>query len=217
MSSAVEIGGARLPKRQRGKQRVAELLNAAAAIFGEKGYEAATMTEIAARAGAPIGSLYQFFPSKEVLADTLVQNYVALLESDLQELERRAKGIDTDTLVRAFFTLMRGHPQERTATLQLVEARMDEQTLLATFRSMFRRRLAAVLRARTPALPAEAARDTSVVVLQLMKAASALSDEEGLPSRSGALREIHALTEASGSALSAVTAPHVTGPVTLLE
>src|SRR5580700_9668335 len=128
MSSAIETVGARAPKRQRGKQRVAELLTAAAAVFGEKGYEAATMTEIAGRARAPIGSLYQFFPSKDVLADTLVQNYVALLESDLQELERRAKGIDTDTLVRALFALMRGHPQERTATLQLVEARMDEQT-----------------------------------------------------------------------------------------
>jgi AcrR family transcriptional regulator len=194
MSSAVEIGGARLPKRQRGKQRVAELLNAAAAIFGEKGYEAATMTEIAARADAPIGSLYQFFPCKEVLADTLVQNYVALLETDLQQLETRAKGIDTDTLVRALFALLRGHPRERTTTLQLVEARMDEQTRLATFRAMFRRRIAAVLRARTPALPAEAARDASVVVLQLMKAASALSDEEGLPGRAGALRAIHALT-----------------------
>jgi hypothetical protein len=33
-----------------------------------------------------------------------------------------------------------------------------------------------------------------VVVLQLMKAAGALSDEEGLPGRAAALREIHALT-----------------------
>jgi len=31
-------------------------------------------------------------------------------------------------------------------------------------------------------------------VLQLMKAASALSDEEGLPGRAAALREIQALT-----------------------
>src|SRR6266403_3936343 len=153
MSSEAGLPKARAPKRARGKQRVAELLQAATEVFAEKGYEAATTTEIAARASAPIGSLYQFFPSKEVLADTLGQNYVALLETDLQELETRAKGIDTDTLVRALFALLRGHPQERTATLPLVEARMDEQTRLATFRSMFRRRIAAVLRARTPALP----------------------------------------------------------------
>src|ERR1700745_185942 len=105
MSSAVEIGGARIPKRQRGKQRVAVLLNAAAAVIGDEGSVEATMTEIAARASAPIGSLYQFFPSKEVLADTLVRNYVALLETDLQELKTRAKGIDTDMLVRALFAL----------------------------------------------------------------------------------------------------------------
>ena len=37
----------------------------------EKGYDAATMTEIAARSGTAIGSLYRFFPSKESLSDAL--------------------------------------------------------------------------------------------------------------------------------------------------
>ena len=56
---------AKEPKRERGKQRVAALMDAGAELFAEKGYEATTMTEIASRAGAAIGSLYQFFPSKE--------------------------------------------------------------------------------------------------------------------------------------------------------
>ena len=90
MSSEAKAAVPRAPKRERGKQRVAELLAAGAAVFAEKGYEAATMTEIAARAGAPIGSLYQFFPSKEALADTLVQNYVTLLSDELKVLESRA-------------------------------------------------------------------------------------------------------------------------------
>ena len=81
-------------------------------VFAEKGYEAATMTEIAERAGAPIGSLYQFFPVKEALADTLVQNYVALLAADLQALEARADQADTETLVEGLFALLRAHPQE---------------------------------------------------------------------------------------------------------
>jgi AcrR family transcriptional regulator len=72
-------------------------------VFTEKGYEAATMTEIAARAGAPIGSLYQFFPVKAALADTLVENYIALLAADLQALEARANQIDTRTLVESLF------------------------------------------------------------------------------------------------------------------
>jgi len=51
MSSEAGVPKARAPKRARGKQRVAELLQAAAEVFAEKGYEATTMTEIAARAG----------------------------------------------------------------------------------------------------------------------------------------------------------------------
>src|ERR1700729_4515280 len=102
-----------LPKRERGKQRVAELLAAGAAVFAEKGYAVATMTEIAARAGAPIGSLYQFFPTKEALADTLVQNYVALLSADLEALEARGRDINITDLVEGLFGVLRGHPQER--------------------------------------------------------------------------------------------------------
>ena len=55
------------------------LLAAAAAVFVERGYEGATMTEIAAQAGASIGSLYQFFPTKPLIAEALhVQELDAL-------------------------------------------------------------------------------------------------------------------------------------------
>ena len=193
MSSDPETTVARAPKRARGKQRVAELLEAAAAVFAEKGYEAATMTEIAARARAPIGSLYQFFPAKEALADMLVQNFVALLAADLQELEARASEIDNQTLIERLFRLLRSHPHERAAALPLAEARMDERTRRTTFRHMLRKHIAAILRARAPSLPAETARDMAVVVLQMMKAASSLSDEEGLPGRAAGMRDLQAL------------------------
>jgi len=52
------------PKRQRGRERVAAILDAAAQLFIEQG-QAVTMTEIAARSGTAIGSLYRFFPTRE--------------------------------------------------------------------------------------------------------------------------------------------------------
>ncbi len=52
------------PKQARGKQRVEKILEAAAEVFDEMGYEAATTHAIADRAGTAIGSLYQFFPDK---------------------------------------------------------------------------------------------------------------------------------------------------------
>jgi AcrR family transcriptional regulator len=193
MSSQTENMSARAPKRARGKQRVAQLLQAAGAVFAEKGFEAATMTEIAARAGAPIGSLYQFFPAKEALADTLLQDYAALLAADLQQIEARAAGISTTALAEELFGLLRAHPLERAAMLPLAEARMDEPTRRATFRQMLRRQVAAVLRAFSPGLPAATATDMAVLLLHLMKAASALIDEKDLPGRTARVRELEAL------------------------
>jgi AcrR family transcriptional regulator len=193
MSSEAEISAARAPKQERGKQRVAELLRAATTVFAEKGYDAATMTEIAARANAPIGSLYQFFPEKEALADTLVQNYAALLAANLEALEARASRVNTRTLVEDLFGLLRAHPRERAAALPIIEARMDVPTRRATFRPMLRGHVAAVLLAHVPGSPEKAARAMAVVVLQLMKAASALSDEQDFPGRKTALSELQAL------------------------
>jgi AcrR family transcriptional regulator len=151
------------------------------------------MTEIAARAGAPIGSLYQFFPVKEALADTLVQNYVAMLAADLAALEARGGGIDAKTLIESLFGLLRAHPLERGAAWPLAEARMDERTRRITFRHMLRKHIAAILRTRDPSRSIDAARDMAVVVLQLMKAANSLSDEESLPGRAAGLRELQSL------------------------
>jgi transposase-like protein/AcrR family transcriptional regulator len=54
----------RQPKQERGQQRVAKILTAAAEVFAEVGYVAATTQEIADRASTAVGSIYQFFPDK---------------------------------------------------------------------------------------------------------------------------------------------------------
>ena len=193
MSSEAESGAAREPKRERGKQRVAALLDAAAAVFTEKGFDAATMTEIAARAGAPIGSLYQFFPSKEVLADILVRRYADVLAADLQDLEERAAALTTPELVETMTgLLMENHSQERAVAMALVDT-MDPSARHTTFRQMLRRRIAAVLRVHAPTLDADAARDTAVVLLQLMKGMAALNDETALTARAAVVRELREL------------------------
>jgi AcrR family transcriptional regulator len=61
----------RQPKQRRGKERVEKILDAAAAVFDEVGYEAATTHLIAAKAGTAIGSLYQFFPDKAAIFNAM--------------------------------------------------------------------------------------------------------------------------------------------------
>src|SRR5579859_1036530 len=64
------------PRRQaRGRQRMESLLLAAEAVFAEVGLERATTNVIAARAEVSPGTLYQFFPNKESMAEALAAQY----------------------------------------------------------------------------------------------------------------------------------------------
>ncbi len=54
----------RQPRQKRGQQRVEKILVAAAEVFAEAGFAAATIQQIADRADTAVGSIYQFFPDK---------------------------------------------------------------------------------------------------------------------------------------------------------
>ena len=69
------------PRRQnRGIQRMESLLRAAEEVFAEVGYDRATTNLIAARASVSPGTLYQFYPNKEALAEALASQYAQDLE-----------------------------------------------------------------------------------------------------------------------------------------
>ncbi len=84
----------RTPQQARGQRRVAKILDAAAEVFAETGYEAATTNAIAIRANTSIGSLYQFFPNKFAILNALAKRYQVKLNSFLGE----AHESDLDTL-----------------------------------------------------------------------------------------------------------------------
>ena len=105
-SQKSSASAAREPQRHRGRLRVATLLDAAASLFSEKGFDGTTMTEVASRAATAIGSLYQFFPNKEVLADAVLARYAELLDASLGEIEAQAKGMTPLALADALFDLM---------------------------------------------------------------------------------------------------------------
>ena len=66
----------RQPQQQRSQQRVERILMAAAEVFAEVGYEAATTHAIASRAKTAIGSLYQFFPDKLAIFHALEERHM---------------------------------------------------------------------------------------------------------------------------------------------
>lgn len=176
-STAAAPTTARRPQRQRGRERVASLLHAAATVFAEKGYEAATMTEIAERAAAPIGSLYQFFPSKEALADALLDRYGERVEAALEAVEERAASLSTPALADALLDVLVNLAEERRTALILFEVRANATVKPGEFRQMMRGRVARVLARKRPDLSTEELRPAAIVVAQSIKTLANLQTE----------------------------------------
>ena len=66
-------------RQKRGALRVEEVLQAAGALFAEVGYDKVTTNMIAERAGVSRGSLYQFFPNKEAIAQAFAADAIEQL------------------------------------------------------------------------------------------------------------------------------------------
>jgi AcrR family transcriptional regulator len=77
---------ARLPR----EQRLGDIMAAARAVFVEKGYDEAAMSEIATRAGLVEGSLYRFFDTKR---DLLIAVIEASYKDMLADYDRQLAGI----------------------------------------------------------------------------------------------------------------------------
>lgn len=190
MSSGRKQNAARAPQRERGKRRVAALLRAAGSLFAEKGYDAVTMTEVAARAGAPIGSLYQFFPSKEALADAILDRFGERLADALTGIEERATRVSIPELVETLLGLLVGLQEERTAAATLIESRQEASARAAELKLTLRRQVTRILQARIAGISPERAEIMALVVIQLMKAAARQEAESDQRVRDDVLEEL---------------------------
>ncbi len=192
-SRAVPIRTAVEPQRRHGKERVAKLLEVGAAVFTEKGYEAATMAEIAERAGAPIGSLYRFFPSKELLAETLIARYAGQIDALFAEINRLADPTvpekTADTLLRLGIDVHK----ETAFITALLDMHSDRSAKRTAFRQTLLKHITSTLRTLAPALPSPLAEDIAIVLLNNMKTfkgMSGLKPKENVPTSPGAMEEL---------------------------
>ena len=99
----------KLPSQVRSREMFEGILDAAARVFIDLGYAGATTNKIADAAKISVGSLYQYFPSKEALAVELLRRYrakvLAVVGAQLGRVEER--GLESvirelvDALLRA--------------------------------------------------------------------------------------------------------------------
>ncbi len=182
----------RMPQQERGERRVAELLDAAAGVIAESGYEGATMSAIAERAGAPIGSLYQFFPNKQSITQALRSEYGKQFQVMLVPLEAQSKTLHLEALVDRLIDLTIGFVESHPAFIALLDAPLSTRTP-AAIRTVLRERVAALLRAIRPRLSHVTALRLAAVMLQIMKTLNQLYAEAPPGEKRAIVREFKVL------------------------
>jgi AcrR family transcriptional regulator len=182
-----------MPKRQaRGERRIASLLDAAAEVFAEAGYDAATTNAIAARAGVSPGSLYQFFANKDAIAQALAERFVTELAATHAEvfaadldslpldemLDRVVDPLVAFNLANPSFQLLvaGGPPRAGEAKRPLHVAMLG--------------RVEKLVAARTPGLPPASLRRHAVVIVQVFGAMLPLVLAAAEPERTALVAEL---------------------------
>jgi AcrR family transcriptional regulator len=148
----------RLPRKTAPAERRQAILDAALAVFAERGFDAARLDDVAQRAGVAKGTLYLYFRDKEALFEELVRSAVAPL---LENVSRAAAAPDVPATVvlEAFFSLF-------------------EKEVLGTKRKLLLR----LIIAEGPRFPAIAEfyhREVVTRGLQLMRSVAARAFERG--------------------------------------
>lgn len=169
---------ARQPKRERGRQRVEGLLDAAAEVFIERGVEAATMTEIASRAGASIGSLYQFFPNKMLIAEALRERFVSRASRVFEALRERPEKLDAEGLAVALMDYVHTIEHDRAVMLTLSDVRNEHDRHRVQTRAVLTRSLGQALSAHAPGLSPDRAMLCARLILYLLRLVTELPHEE---------------------------------------
>jgi len=187
MASDLSKSKRRKPQQDRGERRVAEVLEAAAAVFAEAGYEAATMTEMAERAGASIGAVYQYFPNKEAIARALRRQYADEMTARWAPLAGQGSKLSVKELADRILDVMVEFMETRPAYIPLINARSYKRDPGARHR--LRSLFAALFREKRPGLTVDEAVRVASVAVQVVKGMSPLYADASAAERKELVRE----------------------------
>jgi len=158
-------------RRADGEQSRRRILDAAAQIAGERGYDGTSIAAVSSRSGLPASSIYWYFANKDELIAAVIERSFGSWLSALDVPDDH--GGDTDDRVRAMAgavarTLLDSPDFLRLGLMLALERRPSEATARTKFleiREIARNRVEGALRALAPSLPEESVRRLGTYVI----------------------------------------------------
>lgn len=130
------------PVQKRGADRIAQLLDAAAALIDENGIDGLTTTDVATRSGSSVGVVYRYFPNIQALLRGLgsrnLQEFSARVERAVEEAPSGWLGA-LDAIIDAYVDMTRNVPGFRAVRFgniideRFVGGGQSNQTYMANF------------------------------------------------------------------------------------
>jgi AcrR family transcriptional regulator len=105
MSPKLRTVPRKLPRQDRSRATVDAILEAAARVLVKEGFERTTTNRVAEAAGVSVGSLYQYFPSKEALVAALVDRHNEEMRAEVLAALERVRTLSLEQAVRAMVEL----------------------------------------------------------------------------------------------------------------
>lgn len=136
----------RRPVQRRSLERFERMLDACAQLLDEVGYDELTTSQVAKRAGVPIGTLYQFFEGKQALTRALARRNLDLFLDRLHARFAVAPAVETwadaaSVVVAEFVAMKREVPGF--AAVDFGDARPGKDFMLDAEREVENNRLVA--------------------------------------------------------------------------
>jgi AcrR family transcriptional regulator len=160
-------------RQARGQRRIDSLLDVAALVFAEVGFDAATTNAIAARAGTSPGSLYRFFPNKDAMAEALADRFVQRLGETQAIFGPEIEYLPLDQLIDHVIDPLVAFHLAHPGFQALFSGSMVSPRLTAAVQGFLDAvvdRAAAVLAVRAPHLPPERRARCARVSVELVRA-----------------------------------------------
>jgi AcrR family transcriptional regulator len=173
--SVTRLNPRKQPAQPRSSRTVGVILEAAAHILEQQGFEGYTTNSIAERAGVSIGSLYQYYPGKDAITIALIEQESAVL---LDAVVKAARMDDWAEALRSMIRAATEHQLTRPKLARLLdfeEARLPFPAHAVRVGSTIQTAITEVLKKR----PDRSPEDVAVLAYDILAITRGLTDSAG--------------------------------------